>query len=142
MPLFCLHATTVRRPCRVSNFSWAAHRENLIAVLSALVRHEDVWPEVGRVLDEVRNVQYHEEDPGIVPFEVFARQVTSEITSILGTLRCAPRWMIRTGLEPGEQQIRANLWGTSLSVGALTKSPRFWPRRSTSTEGIESCDNE
>ncbi|OAP39887.1 hypothetical protein AU381_10075 [Sinorhizobium glycinis] len=74
-------------------FQLAAHREILIAVLSALVRHEDVWPEINRVLDEVRIVQDHEEDPGIVPSEAFAKQnaMTAEITSILraATMRAA-----------------------------------------------------
>ncbi|ACP23320.1 conserved hypothetical protein (plasmid) [Sinorhizobium fredii NGR234] len=74
-------------------FQLAAHREILIALLSALARHQDVWPEINRVLDEVRIVQDHEEDPGIVPSEAFARQnaVTEEITSILqaATMRAA-----------------------------------------------------
>lgn len=74
-------------------FQLAAQREILIALLSAMVRHEDLWPEISRVLDEVRIVQDHEEDPGIVPSEAFARQnaVTAEITDILraATMRAA-----------------------------------------------------
>ncbi|TCN33251.1 hypothetical protein [Sinorhizobium americanum] len=74
-------------------FQLAAHREILIALISALARHEDVWPEINRVLDEVRIVQDHEEDPGIVPSEAFARQnaLTEEITAILraATMRAA-----------------------------------------------------
>lgn len=74
-------------------FRLAAHREILVAVLSALARHEDVWPEINRILDEATIVQDHEEDPGIVPSEAFARQnaMTEEITSILrdATMRAA-----------------------------------------------------
>ncbi|ASY65526.1 hypothetical protein SJ05684_b45440 (plasmid) [Sinorhizobium sojae CCBAU 05684] len=72
-------------------FRLAAHREILVAVLSGLSRHEDLWAEISRTLDEVRIVQDHEEDPGVVPSEAFARQnaMTAEITSILrdATLR-------------------------------------------------------
>lgn len=79
-------------------FQLAAHREILIAVLSALARHEDVWPEINRVLDETRIVQDHEEDPGIVPSETFARQnaMTAEIAAIL---RAAA---MRAALDPDE----------------------------------------
>lgn len=66
-------------------FRLAAHREILIAVLSALSRRENLWAEIKRTLDEARIVQDHEEDPGVVPSEAFARQnaMTAEITAIL-----------------------------------------------------------
>jgi hypothetical protein len=66
-------------------FRLAAHREILVAVLSALARHDELWSEINRLLEEVEIVQDHEEDPGIVPSEAFARQnaLTTEITSIL-----------------------------------------------------------
>ncbi|MQW88935.1 hypothetical protein [Sinorhizobium saheli] len=66
-------------------FRLAAHREILVAVLSALARHDELWSEINRLLEEVEIVQDHEEDPGIVPSEAFARQnaLTAEITSIL-----------------------------------------------------------
>lgn len=66
-------------------FRLAAHREILVAVLSALSRRADVWAEIERMLDEASIVQDHEEDPGIVPSEAFSRQnaMISEITSIL-----------------------------------------------------------
>lgn len=68
-----------------SEFRLAAQREILVAVLSALHRHKDLWREIKRALEEVPIVQDHEEDPGIVPSEAFARQnaMTSEIASIL-----------------------------------------------------------
>lgn len=83
-------------------FRLAAHREILIAVLAALARHEDVWPEVNRVLDEARIVQDHEEDPGIVPSEAFARQnaMTEEITAILRDAT------MRATLDPDAAQTR------------------------------------
>lgn len=66
-------------------FRLAAHREILVAVLAALARHDDVWTEVRRALDQALVVQDHEEDPGIVPSEAFARQnaMIAEITSML-----------------------------------------------------------
>ncbi|WP_085028209.1 hypothetical protein [Ensifer aridi] len=66
-------------------FRLAAHREVLVAVLSALARHDDVWAEIDRLLQEAQIVQDHEEDPGVVPSEAFARQnaMTTEIASIL-----------------------------------------------------------
>ncbi|OHV79810.1 hypothetical protein [Ensifer sp. LCM 4579] len=66
-------------------FRLAAHREILVAILSGLSRHEDLWAEISRTVDEARIVQDHEEDPGVVPSEAFARQnaMTAEITSIL-----------------------------------------------------------
>jgi len=66
-------------------FRLAAHREILVAILSALARHDELWSEINRLLEEVEIVQDHEEDPGIVPSEAFARQnaLTTEITSIL-----------------------------------------------------------
>ncbi|WEX74233.1 hypothetical protein PYH37_001624 [Sinorhizobium numidicum] len=66
-------------------FRLAAHREILVALLSALARHDDVWTEINRVLEDAQIVQDHEEDPGVVPSEAFARQnaMTAEISSIL-----------------------------------------------------------
>ncbi|PJR15963.1 hypothetical protein [Sinorhizobium meliloti] len=77
-------------------FRLAAHREILVAVLSALYRHKDVWAEVNRALEEVPIVQDHEEDPGVVPSEAFARQnaMTTEIASMLQDARD------RTDLDP------------------------------------------
>ena len=71
---------------RKTEFMLAAHREILVVVLSALARQGgDAWAEIRRVLEEVPIVQDHEEDPGVVPSEAFARQnaMTAEITSIL-----------------------------------------------------------
>ncbi|NRP72438.1 hypothetical protein ILFOPFJJ_03336 [Ensifer psoraleae] len=66
-------------------FRLAAHREILVAVLSALAKNDDAWLVINRILEEELIVQDHEEDPGIVPSEAFARQnaVTTEISSIL-----------------------------------------------------------
>lgn len=76
--------------------SLAAQREILVAVLSALYRHKDVWAEINRALEDVPIVQDHEEDPGVVPSEAFARQnaMTTEIASILQDARA------RTDLDP------------------------------------------
>ena len=81
---------------RSIEFRLAAHREILVAVLSALYRHKDVWAEVNRALEEVQIVQDHEEDPGVVPSEAFARQnaMTTEIASMLQDARD------RTDLDP------------------------------------------
>jgi hypothetical protein len=77
-------------------FRLAAHREILVSVLSALYRRKDVWAEIKRALEEVPIVQDHEEDPGVVPSEAFARQnaMTSEIASMLQDARD------RTDLDP------------------------------------------
>ena len=77
-------------------FSQAAHREIHVGGLSALYRHKDVWAEVNRALEEVPIVQDHEEDPGVVPSEAFARQnaMTTEIASMLQDARD------RTDLDP------------------------------------------
>ncbi|MCZ4094581.1 hypothetical protein [Sinorhizobium psoraleae] len=66
-------------------FRLAAHREILVAVLSALAKNDNAWLVINRILEEELIVQDHEEDPGIVPSEAFARQnaVTAEISSIL-----------------------------------------------------------
>ncbi|MDK1492767.1 hypothetical protein QN219_22330 [Sinorhizobium sp. 7-81] len=66
-------------------FRLAAYREILVAVLSALAKNDDAWLVINRILEEELIVQDHEEDPGIVPSEAFARQnaVTAEISSIL-----------------------------------------------------------
>lgn len=79
-----------------SEFRLAAQREILVAVLSALYRHKDLWSEIKRALEEVPIVQDHEEDPGIVPSEAFARQnaMTWEIASILEDARA------RSDLDP------------------------------------------
>ncbi|MFD2346679.1 hypothetical protein GHK62_16780 [Sinorhizobium terangae] len=68
-----------------TEFRLAAQREILVAVLSALAKNDDAWREINRILEEELIVQDHEEDPGIVPSEAFARQnaVTAEISSIL-----------------------------------------------------------
>ena len=81
---------------RSIEFRVAAHREILVAVLSALYRHKDVWAEVNRALEEVPIVRDHEEDPGVVPSEAFARQnaMTTEIASMLQDARD------RTDLDP------------------------------------------
>lgn len=83
-------------------FRLAAHREILVAVLSGLSRHEDLWADISRTLDEVRIVQDHEEDPGVVPSEAFARQnaMTAEITSILSDAT------LRAELDPEAEQAR------------------------------------
>ncbi|MCA1444192.1 hypothetical protein I6F07_29165 [Ensifer sp. IC4062] len=68
-----------------TEFRLAAQREVLVAILSALAKNADAWVEITRILEEELIVQDHEEDPGIVPSEAFARQnaVTAEISSIL-----------------------------------------------------------
>lgn len=68
-----------------TEFRLAAQREVLVAILSALAKNADAWLEINRILEEELIVQDHEEDPGIVPSEAFARQnaVTAEISSIL-----------------------------------------------------------
>ncbi|MDK1374384.1 MULTISPECIES: hypothetical protein [unclassified Sinorhizobium] len=66
-------------------FRLAAHREILVAVLSALAKNDDAWLKINRILEEELIVQDHEEDPGIVPSGAFARQnaMAAEISSIL-----------------------------------------------------------
>ncbi|WP_331376654.1 hypothetical protein [Sinorhizobium chiapasense] len=70
-------------------FRLAAHREILVAVLSALAKNDDAWSKINGILEEELIVQDHEEDPGIVPSEAFARQnaMTAEISSILQDAR-------------------------------------------------------
>ncbi|MBP1884396.1 hypothetical protein [Sinorhizobium mexicanum] len=70
-------------------FRLAAHREILVAILSALAKNDDAWLKINRILEEELIVQDHEEDPGIVPSGAFARQnaMAAEMSSILEDAR-------------------------------------------------------